>query len=67
MVKDANAASDGHEKSGSWADCVSGTLTPEAYLEMLKQAGFKTPEFVETTGYKTADTTIGALFRAVKP
>ncbi len=51
---------------GSLADCVSGTVEPERYLEMLKAAGFDQAEFVAFTGYKTAPTTIGATFRAYK-
>ncbi len=50
----------------SWADCVSGTLTPEAFLSMLKTAGFINVELTEFTGYKTAAGTIGALFRAIR-
>ncbi len=51
---------------GSWADCVSGTVEPEQYLDMLKAAGFEQAEFVAFTGYKTAPTTTGATFRAYK-
>jgi arsenite methyltransferase len=51
---------------GSWADCVSGTVEPERYLDMLKAAGFEQAEFVGFTVYKTAPTTIGATFRAYK-
>jgi SAM-dependent methyltransferase len=51
---------------GSWADCVSGTVEPEQYLDMLKSAGFEQAEFVAFTGYKTAPTTNGATFRAYK-
>ncbi len=51
----------------SWAGCVSGTVEPERYLEMLREAGFKDVEFVAFTGYQTAATTIGATFRARRP
>ena len=51
----------------SWADCVSGTLEPDVFLEMLKTAGFLNVELTRFTGYKTAASTIGALIRAVKP
>ncbi len=50
----------------SWADCVSGTLAPEAFLSMLKVAGFLNAELTTFTGYKTAASTIGALFKAIK-
>lgn len=52
---------------GSWADCVSGTVEPRRYLDMLQAAGFGDAEMVSFTGYRTAPTTIGATFRARKP
>jgi arsenite methyltransferase len=52
---------------GSWADCVSGTVEPRRYLEMLEAAGFGNVEMVSFTGYRTAPTTIGATFRARRP
>lgn len=52
---------------GSWADCVSGTVSPERYLGMVAAAGFREAEFVAFTCYKTAPTTIGATFRAHRP
>jgi SAM-dependent methyltransferase len=52
---------------GSWADCVSGTVEPRRYLEMLEAAGFGDVEMVSFTGYRTAPTTIGATFRARRP
>jgi SAM-dependent methyltransferase len=54
------------ETCASWADCVAGTLEPERYLDMLRGAGFERAEFVGFTGYKTADATTGAIFRADK-
>lgn len=65
MVKNDRVEKD-QEEGDSWADCVSGTLKPDDYLEMLKQAGFKSPELKGTTSYKTSATTIGALFWATK-
>ncbi len=50
----------------SWADCVSGTLTPEAFLSILETTGFRNAELTGFTGYKTAASTVGALFSAVK-
>jgi SAM-dependent methyltransferase len=52
---------------GSWADCVAGTVEPKRYLDMLAGAGFRDVEMVSITGYRTAPTTIGAIFRARKP
>ena len=64
MVRDG--AVDG-PSCGSWADCVSGTVEPKHYLDMLAAAGFRDAEMVSFTGYRTALTTIGATFRATKP
>lgn len=50
----------------SWADCVSGTLPPEEVTVRLRQAGFRDVTLVGLTGYKTAPSTIGALFRGFK-
>ena len=51
----------------SWADCVSGTLDPNAFLSMLTKAGFVDVELAGFTGYRTATSTTGALFKAIKP
>lgn len=51
----------------SWADCVSGALTEAAVRKLLSAAGFIDVELVGFTGYKTAPTTEGAVFRARKP
>ena len=51
----------------SWADCVSGTLEPNAFVSMLTRAGFIDVELVGLTDYQTAANTKGALFRAIKP
>jgi arsenite methyltransferase len=53
-------------KDGSWADCVTGTLPPEQYVELLQAAGFVQVELAGWTGYRTASNTEGATFRAVK-
>jgi SAM-dependent methyltransferase len=51
----------------SWADCVSGTLEPDAFISMLTKAGFIDVELAGFTGYRTATNTTGALFKAIKP
>jgi len=51
----------------SWADCVSGTLHPEVFLAILAKEGFHDAELVGFTTYRTSPSTIGALFRSVKP
>jgi len=54
------------QSSGSWANCVTGTLTPSCFLQMVTEAGFADATFVETTGYRTSAETVGATFRARK-
>lgn len=61
------ASEPGTVSGGSWADCVAGTLAPERYLELLQMAGFRHAALVAWTGYRTAVSTEGATFRAVKP
>jgi SAM-dependent methyltransferase len=51
----------------SWADCVSGTVEPDTFLSMLSKAGFIDVELFGFTGYRTATSTTGALFKAAKP
>ena len=62
-IKDSTCCS-GEE---SWADCVSGTLEPNTFLSMLTKAGFVDVELAGFTGYRTATSTTGALFKAIKP
>jgi arsenite methyltransferase len=64
MVQDGACTTSG---CGSWADCVSGTVDLQQYLEMLSAFGFLDAKFVSHIGYKTAPTAIGATFRARKP
>jgi len=46
----------------SWADCVSGTIDPDAFAALMVEAGFSNARLVAYTGYRTAANTIGALF-----
>ena len=57
----------GCSSEGSWADCVSGTLEPNTFLLKLSRAGFVDVELAGFTGYRTSTSTIGALFKAIKP
>lgn len=66
MVRDPAPATSGTGQE-SWADCVSGTLAEAAVRKLLSAAGFVEVELVGFTGYKTAPTTEGAVFRARKP
>ncbi len=63
MVRDGIAEA---SACGSWADCVSGTVEPQRYLDMLAATGFQHAKMVAFTGYRTAPTTIGATFHARK-
>jgi SAM-dependent methyltransferase len=63
MVRTSTSLSDA---CASWENCVAGTVEPEHYLEMLREAGFERVELVTFTDYKTAATTSGAIFRAEK-
>jgi len=68
MIRDPSAAiSAGCGGKESWADCVSGTLLPEVFLAMISKAGFINAELTGFTAYRTSPSTIGAMFRAVKP
>ena len=63
MVKDPSAdeaaCCSGAE---SWADCVSGTLDPDAFMALMVEAGFANARLIAYTGYRTAAHTVGALF-----
>ena len=68
MVRNTSAAESAcHSSKESWADCVSGTLAPSAFLSMLTRAGFTDVELISLTDYQTATNTKGALFKAIKP
>lgn len=68
MVRDGQAGDSACcGASESWADCISGTVAPDAFLAMLGVAGFVAARLAGFTGYRTAGNTTGALFRAVKP
>lgn len=66
MVRDPAQPASGTGQE-SWADCVSGTLTEAAVRKLLSAAGFVEVELVGFSGYKTAPTTEGAVFRGRKP
>lgn len=51
---------------GDWANCVEGTLSKDALIEMMQEAGFVDVECTGTNHYTTAPTTAGATFRATK-
>ncbi|MCU0767714.1 MAG: methyltransferase domain-containing protein [Gammaproteobacteria bacterium] len=68
MVKDpAVEQSTCCSSADSWADCVSGTLDPDAFVALLRAAGFSGVRLVGFTGYRTAAHTVGALFEATRP
>jgi SAM-dependent methyltransferase len=53
--------------SGSWANCVAGTMSRSCFEQLLSDAGFETISFRGMTGYRTSEETEGALFQATKP
>lgn len=68
MVRDPSASNSACcDGKASWADCVSGTLHPEVFLDIITRAGFHDAELAGLTSYRTSPATIGALFRSVKP
>jgi len=67
MVRDPSSTDSSCCEKASWADCVSGTLHPDAFLDTLRSAGFIHTELAGFTAYRTSPGTIGALFRAVRP
>jgi ubiquinone/menaquinone biosynthesis C-methylase UbiE len=67
IVKDPSAAENACRSGNeSWADCVSGTLDPDAFATLLVQAEFANVRLIAYTGYRTAAHTVGALFRGTK-
>jgi arsenite methyltransferase len=68
MVRDLHAGDSaccsGNE---SWADCVAGTVDPDTFLAMMTKVGFIDAQLAGFTGYRTASSTTGALFKAIKP
>lgn len=67
MVRESEDYCVSASESGSWANCVQGTLLPDKLLEIITNAGFVGSELVELTGYRTSANTNGALIRAVRP
>ncbi len=68
MVRDPSASNSACcDGKASWADCVSGTLHPDVFLDIITRAGFHDAELAGLTSYRTSPGTIGALFRSVKP
>lgn len=67
MVRDPSGEEPGCHARDSWADCVSGTLAPGSFLELMREAGFIAVELAGFTAYRTSPGTIGALFRAARP
>jgi len=49
-----------------WANCVAGTLSKQELIEIISEAGFRDVVCTGETHYTTADTTLGATFKATK-
>ena len=67
MVRETEVCSSSDADDESWADCVQGTLSITKLLDIISGAGFIDVELLELTGYRTSDSTNGALIRAVRP
>ncbi len=67
MVRDKPGDSTETISSDDWADCIAGTLAPERFVSMIEEAGFMNIRPLETTGYRTSRSTLGALFYAERP
>jgi arsenite methyltransferase len=67
MIRDESASRCESVAGESWANCVGGTVTAGCFLQILAEIGFVRAEYVNTTGYRTSASTIGALFFAEKP
>jgi len=67
MVREPGGEEITGKENESWAGCVLGTLAPECFITLLKEAGFQQVTLTGKTSYKTAANTIGALFYAIKP
>ena len=50
----------------SRADCVPGTLDPDAFMMLMERAGFSNVTLIACTACRTARPTLGALFYAEK-
>ncbi len=67
MVRDGVQESCETNQADTWADCIAGTLAPECFQTMIVEAGFVKVRLAGTTGYRTARSTVGALFYAERP
>ena len=67
MIRESDVCVSSDAANESWADCVQGTLPVIKLLDVISDAGFTDVELLELTGYKTSESTNGALIRAVRP
>ncbi|MDH5484003.1 MAG: methyltransferase domain-containing protein [Gammaproteobacteria bacterium] len=67
MIRISDDACEPVSGPASWANCIQGTLTADSLLGIMSAAGFIDATLVALTGYKTAQSTRGALFRALRP
>ncbi len=44
MVSDIALPADAREQAASWAGCIAGALTEAEYLDLIRHAGFETPD-----------------------
>jgi len=62
-VEQSSCCDSGEE---DWANCVAGTLREDELIDIIKEAGFEQVKCIGHTHYTTAETTLGATFKAVK-
>lgn len=64
MIRDASCTDAGCDATGSWADCVAGTLAADELLALMRAAGLVDARLVAVNHYRTAASTVGATFSA---
>ncbi len=50
----------------AWSQWIGGAIPVGDQVRLLQDAGFSDVEYVGTTGFRTSQYTIAALFRAIK-
>jgi ubiquinone/menaquinone biosynthesis C-methylase UbiE len=55
LVTEGVLPADVRRSFAAWADCLAGAMDKEAYLEVIRQAGFREVRVVEETRYEAPD------------
>jgi arsenite methyltransferase len=74
LVTEGDLPEDVRRSFAAWADCLAGAMEKEAYLEVIRQAGFGEVKVVEATRYEAPEMDarlqgkiVSVKVRAVKP